>query len=84
MEDHLYHLQTVLLQLRKAGLTAKPSKYQYGMQQCFYLGFTVGGGVLKPDVGKLQAIQQLPVPKTKRDVRAFLGMIGYYRKFMLL
>ena len=69
-EDHLYHLQTVLLRLRKAGLTAKPSKCQYGMQQCVYLGFTVGGGILKPEGGKLQ---------TKRDVRAFLGITGYYR-----
>ena len=42
-EDHLYHLQTVLLRLCKAGLTAKPSKCHYGMQQYVYLGFTVGG-----------------------------------------
>ena len=48
----------------------------------FYLGFTVGGGILKPEVGKLQAIQQLPVPKTKSDVRAFLGITGYYCKFI--
>ena len=81
-EDHLYHLQTVLLRLCKAGLTAKPSKCQYDIQQCIYLGFTVGGGILKSEVGKLQAIQQLPVPKTKRDVRAFLGITGYYHKFI--
>ena len=83
-EDHLYHLRTALLKLRKAGLTAKPSKCQYGMQQCVYLGSTVGGGILQPEVGKLQAIQQLPVPKTKRDVRAFLGITGYYRKQELI
>ena len=81
-EDHLHHLQSVLLKLRKAGLTAKPSKCQYGMQQCVYLGFIVGGGVLQPEVDKLQAIQQLPIPQTKRDVRAFLGITGYYRKFI--
>ena len=63
MGGHLYHLQTALLRLHKAGLIAKPSKCQYGMQQCVYLGFIVGG-ILKPEVGKLQAIQQLPVPKT--------------------
>ena len=56
--------------------------YQYGMQQCVYLGFTVRGGILKPEVGKLQAIQQLPVPKTKCDVRAFLGITGHYCKFI--
>ena len=81
-EDHLYHLHTVLLKLRKGGLTAKPRKCQYEMQQCFYLGFKVGCGILQPEVGKLQAIQQLPVPKTKRDVKAILGITGYYGKFI--
>ena len=82
MEDHLHHLQTVLLRLREAGLSAKPSKCQYGMQQCVYLGFIVGGGVVKPEVDKLMAIQQLPIPVVKCDVRAFLGITGYYRKFI--
>ena len=38
--------------------------------------------LLKPEVDKLQAIKQLPIPKIKRDVRAFLGVAGYYRKFI--
>ena len=81
-EDHLHHLRIVLLILREAGLTAKPSKCQYGMQQCVYLGFIVGGGVVKPEVDKLMAIQQLPIPMVKCDVRAFLGITGYYRRFI--
>ena len=64
------------------GLTAKPSKCQYAMQQCVYLGFVVGSGLLKPEVDKLHAIKQLPIPKTKRDVRAFLGITGYCHKFI--
>ena len=79
-KDHLYHFRTVLLRLRKAGLTAK---CKYGIQQCVNLRFTVGGGILKPEVDKLQAIQQLPVSNTKRDVRAFLGITGYCHKFIL-
>ena len=39
-------------------------------------------GLLRPEVDKLQAIKQLPIPNTKRDVRAFLGITGYYRKFI--
>ena len=53
------------------------------MQQCVYLGFIVGGGVVKPEVDKLMAIQQLPIPVVKRDVRAFLGITGYYCKFIM-
>ena len=80
--DHLHHIRSVLQRLREAGLTVTLRKCQYGMQQCIYLGFGVGSGLLKPDVDKLQAIKQLSIPKTKRDVRAFLGITGYYRKFI--
>ena len=74
--DHLHHIRSMLQRLREAGLTAKLRKCQFGMQQCVYLGFIVGSGLLKPEVGKLQAIKQLPIPKTKRDVRAFLVIIA--------
>ena len=80
--DHLHHIRSMLHRLREAGLTVKLRKCQFGMQQCVYLGFVVGSGLLKPEVDKLQAIKQLPIPKTKRDVRAFLGITGYYRKFI--
>ena len=71
-----------LLRLREAGLTGKPSKCEFGMQQCVYLGFIVGGGVVKPEIVKLMAIQQLTIPTVKHDVRTFLGIPGYYRKFI--
>ena len=45
-------------------------------------GIYSGRWLLKPEVSKLQAIQQLPVPKTKCDVRAFLGNTGYYHTFI--
>ena len=42
----------------------------------------VGGGVVCPEQTKLQAVKEFPIPKTKRDVRAFLGLAGYYRRFI--
>ena len=80
--DHLQHICLILKKLQEAGLTVKLRKCQFGMQQCTYLGFIVGSGLLKPEIDKLKAIKQLPIPKTKRDVRAFLGITGYYRKFI--
>ena len=77
--DHLQHIRHVLQRLREAGLTAKPAKCQFGMNRCVYLGHRVGGGLVQPEVGKLQAVQSFPVPTTKRQVRAFLGLVGYYR-----
>ena len=80
--DHLQHICLILKKLQEAGLTVKLRKCQFGMQQCTYLGFIVGSGLLKPEIDKLQAIKQLPIPKTKHDVRTFLGITGYYRKFI--
>ena len=81
--DHLQHIRLILQKLQEAGITVKLCKCQFGMQQCTYLGFIVGSGLLKPEIDKLQAIKQLPIPKTKRDITAFLGIIGYYRKFIV-
>ena len=81
-EDHLQHIQWILDCLREAGLTAKPSKCQFAMQECSYLGPTVGNGVVKPEVSKVEAVQQWGTLQTKKQVRAFLGLTGYYRKFV--
>ena len=81
-EEHLQHLHQVLSRLREAGLTAKPSKCQLAMDQCVYLGHVVGKGTVQPEMTKVEAVQCWPVPETKKQVRAFLGLTGYYRKFI--
>ena len=75
-------LAAVLKWLKEAGLTAKPSKCHFGMDECTYLGHIVGNGQVRPEKGKFAAVEAFPVPKTKKDVRAFLGLTGYYRKFI--
>ena len=81
-EDHVKHLREVLERLRVAGLTAKPSKRQLGMSHFYYLGYMVGGGVVKPDQRNVDVVKEFPTPQTKKQVRAFLGLSGYYRKFI--
>ena len=81
-EEHLQHLQAILQRLQTAGLTAKPSKCQFACAECTYLGHIVGGGQVKPLPSKLQAIQDFPTPTTKKQVRTFLGLTGYYRRFI--
>ena len=81
-EDHMAHLRSVLWRLRKAGLTAKPRKCQFGMAQCIYLGHVVGSGVMEPDPAKVDSVASFPIPQTKKQVRTFLGLVGYYRKFV--
>ena len=80
--EHLEHLRAVLQRLREAKLTAKPTKCQIAMNQCVYLGHRVGNGEIEPEASKLKAVSDFLQPETKKDVRAFLGLTGYYRKFI--
>ena len=81
-EDHIRHISDVLQKLRRTGLTIRPKKCQFGMDSCSYLGHVVGNGQVRPEETKLHAVREFPTPTTKKRVRAFLGLTGYYRKFM--
>ena len=81
-EEHLQHLRVVFQRLREAKLSAKPSKCCFGFDQIEFLGHVVGKGIVSPKQSKVQAIKDFPVPTTKKQVRSFLGTIGFYRKFI--
>jgi len=80
--DHVKHLEAVLRRIQTAGLTLKKRKCQFGMPECIYLGHRVGSGKVRPEDVKVQAIRNFIQPTTKKHVRAFLGITGYYRKFI--
>lgn len=80
-EDHLTNISVILERLEEAGLTLKLSKCIFATNECTYLGYRIGGGV-KPDDSKVQAVANIPLPTSKKDVRTFLGMAGYYRRFV--
>ena len=80
--DHLRDVEEVLERVRGAGLTVKRKKCQFGMSECLYLGHLVGSGKVQPEQVKVQAVRAFREPKTKTHVRAFLGLTGYYRKFI--
>ena len=75
-------LKSVLERLRAAYLTAKPKKCRFGMEETLYLGHVIGGGHVKPELSKVQAVKNYPVPTNKSDIHSFLGLVGYYRKFI--
>ena len=80
-ESHLTHIRAVLERLGNVELTAKPQKCQFAMSRCTY-GHVVGNGLVCPEKSKTEAIQWFPRPQTKKKVCAFLGLAGYYRKFI--
>ena len=81
-EEHLIHIKAVLSQLREHKLTVKSVKCKFGMRECEYLGHIVGNGQVKPDPKKIIAVENFPKLTTKKQVRGFLGLTGYYRKFI--
>ncbi len=62
-------------------MTVKVEKCRFGQKEVHYLGHVIGGGRVKPEPEKLRAVREYPTPVTKKDIRAFLGLVGYYRRF---
>lgn len=81
-ESHLPKVKMVLDALRRAGFTVNPEKSKAGLEEARYLGYVVGRGAIKPQLNKVNAIQKWPHSLTKKQVRCFLGIVGYYRRFV--
>ncbi|GFX19925.1 retrovirus-related Pol polyprotein from transposon 297 [Trichonephila clavipes] len=81
-DDHLKHLKDVFDRLRSAKLHIKPSKCQFAQAYVKYLGHLVGQGLRTPGELKVQVIKDFPFPTNKTQVRAFLGLSGYYRRYI--
>ena len=80
-KEQLQHLRQVFGYLQEAGVTSKPKKCQFAMQ-CRYLGHIVGNGTVQPELGKIDTVKSFAIPETKTHVHAFLGLTGYYRRFI--
>ncbi len=81
-EDHLKDLDEVFRCLSQAGLTCKPSKCQFGMEKLVFLGHTIGGGEISVPKARVKAMEEFPRPRTKKQLRSFLGTVNFYRKFV--
>jgi len=81
-ENHLQVLRELLERLRDANLTARPSKCSIGYASLECLGHFVGDDKLKPHPDKVKSITDAQRPVTKKQVRSFLGLVGFYRKFI--
>ncbi|KAJ9536301.1 hypothetical protein OSB04_un000510 [Centaurea solstitialis] len=81
-EDHEAHLRITLETLQSKKLYAKFSKCEFWLEQVAFLGHIISSEGIKVDPAKVESISNWPKPKNVSEVRSFLGLAGYYRRFV--
>ena len=81
-EEHLFHIKQVFEKLQAAKLSMKLSKCHFFTKEIQYLGHIPSTKGIQPLPSRTQAIQNMHPPKTTKQFFAFLGLVGYYRKFI--
>jgi hypothetical protein len=82
LAEHHAKLRQVLEQFRKFGIKVEPDKCEFLRAELTYLGHVISEDGVKPDPKKIEAVIRFPVPDKEKDIKAFLGLAGYYRKFI--
>ena len=78
-DDHLEKLDVVLARLREAGLKVNATKSFFARTELEYLGYWITRNGIRPTSKKINAISNIAPPKTKKELRSFIGMVNYYR-----
>lgn len=81
-EEHLMRLDEVLSKLRETDLKVKPSKCDLFSTQVQYLGHIISTEGVRADPAKVEAVQEWPVPKNQTEVRRYMGLASYNRRFV--
>ena len=81
-DDHISTLKKVISRLREFGLTVKPSKCKFGFKNINYFGFNIGEGEIRPQSVKIRDLLETEMPRNKKALRSFLGLVSFYRKFV--
>ncbi|KAH3731443.1 Transposon Ty3-I Gag-Pol polyprotein [Pelomyxa schiedti] len=80
--EHMEHLEEGFKCLYKAGVRLKPSKCMFCTKEIHFLGHVISREGIRPDPDKIRAIVDMPAPKSKEELRRFLGLTGYNRQYI--
>ncbi|XP_074040987.1 tropomodulin isoform X2 [Leptinotarsa decemlineata] len=81
-EDHLAKIAQVFEKLREVNIKLKPKKCNFLLKKVKYLGHMITQEGVLPDPEKIEAIKKFPIPRNVRGVRAFMGLVNWYRRFI--
>lgn len=82
LQEHISRLRKVFDRLRESNFKIQLDKSEFLRKEVAYLGHIVTPDGVKPNPDKVKAIQRYPLPKTTKEIKGFLGLLGYYRKFI--
>ena len=82
LSTHNYKLKEILERLREHNLKLHPDKCEFLRREVTYLGHIITEDGVKPDPKKVEKVQDFPKPKTTKELKGFLGLAGYYRRFI--
>jgi hypothetical protein len=82
LETHNDKLREVFSRMRKHNLKLQPDKYEFLQKEVSYLGYVIGPTGVRPDEKRVKAVKDFPEPKTTRELKGFLGLARYYRRFV--
>jgi hypothetical protein len=81
-EEHLQHLRQTFKKCRKYGLSLNPKKSHFSMTEGKLLGHIVSPGGIMIDPSRVEAIQNISIPRNKKEIQSFLGKINFLRRFI--
>lgn len=82
LKDHVQHLKQVFSILRENCYFIKKSKCAFAATEVKYLGHLISKGTIRTNPRKVEAVAEWPEPKNIKQLRVFLGLVGYYRRFI--
>lgn len=82
LQQHIGHLKSVFDKRAQANLKLQIDKSEFLKKKIEYLGHVVTADGIKPNPKKLETIKKFPIPQKKKEIKSFLGLLGYYRKFI--
>ena len=82
LTEHEKHLRLVFKRLRENRLYVKPEKCEFAHEEIIFLGHKISAGLIRMDKGKVQAIMEWSVPTKVTELRSFLGLANYYKRFI--
>ena len=80
--EHVRHVRAILADLRQEKLFAKRKKWSFAQAETDFCGFIFGASGIRTQPQKLEAILTWPVPQNPKDIRSFLGLCGFYQRFI--